>query len=529
MKELNLSELTVRQKLGMCMVAHVYNYPGRDCQANTAYAIEMIRQHALGGIWVDPSIPNLEETMAEIRSAADYPILILTDAEGGIGDHLIGRHNALGCTGSEELAYTFGKVTALTARGMGYNVVCNPVLDMTRTNTVCGGTVRSMGGDKHQVARLAAAEVRGMHDAGVLAVAKHYPGTKGDGTIDSHMAEVEAPETAEQLLDYNLFPYLYLMRENLLDGIMTQHSRIPNVDPDYPASLSKKVIGLIREQGFDGVAITDALIMMGVAAKFGAQACKGLSIANGNDLALTWGPNKESYEAICESYDKGVIDDERLNEAVRRVLEMQHKTLAAPMYTELTPEDVEQFETINRDATYARTDEGIPVSINRNGRHFFVVTVENSVSVNSRGQVDVDTMDKDWYRPQAITEQLNELFPNSVVFAINEFPTAGQNMRVLENSVPYDDVIFLTFVNSQAYVGRECLTSRIVSLIQALQVTNRVSTVVHFGNPFVLEELEHIPRILIGGLSPDSVRYTLDILAGKYPAKGVLTYDIKLK
>ncbi len=529
MKELNIRELSVRQKLGMCMTAHIYDYNRPGDPVNTEYALDMIRNHALGAIWVDPTIPDLAGTMARIREAADYPILIFTDAESGIGDHMIGRHNALGCTGSEELAYMFGKVTAVTARQMGYNVVCNPILDMTKANTVCGATVRSIGSDKHEVARLAKAIARGMHDGGVLTVGKHYPGTKGDGTIDSHMAEVLAPETAEELLDYNLFPYLEMMKEGLLDGVMTQHARIPNVDPDYPASLSEKVIGLIRNQGFDGFAITDALVMMGVAAKFGAQACKGLSIANGNDLALTWGPNKESYEAICESYDKGVIDDERLNEAVRRVLDAQRKTMPEPKYTSLTDEDLQKFDSINRDATYARTDEGVPTAISREGRHYFAVLTPNEVTVNDQGKVNVDTFSGGWYRPQAIMDQLSSLFPNSTAVAINEFPSAAQNMHLLERSVDYDDVIFITYTESQAYVGRECLTARIVSLIQALQVTDRVSTIVHFGNPFVLEDLEHIPRVLIGGLSADSVRYTLEILAGMYTAKGLLTYDINLK
>jgi len=529
MRELNIEELSVRQKLGMCMTGHIYDYHRPGDALNTEYALNMIRNRCLGSIWVDPTIPDLAGTMAKIREAADYPMLIFTDAESGIGEHLIGRHNALGCTGSEELAYMFGKVTAVTARQMGYNVVCNPILDMTCINTVCGTNVRSIGSDKYEVARLAKAIARGMHDGGVLTVGKHYPGTKGDGTIDSHMAEVTAPETAEQLLDYNLFPYLEMMKEDLLDGVMTQHARIPNVDPDYPASLSKKVIGLIRDQGFDGFAITDALVMMGVAAKFGAQACKGLSIANGNDMALTWGPNKEGYEAICESYDNGVIDEERLNEAVRRVLEAQHKTIAPPKYTSLTAEELEKFDSINRDSTYAITDEGVPTAISREGRHYFAVLTPNEVTVNDQGKVNVDTFRNSWYQPQTIMDQLTSLFPNSTAVAINEFPSAAQNMHLLERSVDYDDVIFITYMDCQAYVGLERLTPRIISLIQALQVTSRVSTVVHFGNPFVLEDLEHIPRVLIGGLSADSVRYTLEILAGMYPAKGVLTYDVNLK
>jgi len=530
MKELNLKDLTTRQKLGLCMTAHIYReseWPA-DWETNTEYALDMIRNHALGAVWVDPSLPDLKEVMEEIKSTADYPILILTDAENGIGGHYIGRHNPIGCTDNEELAYIFGKVTAATARKMGYNVICDPVVDMTRQNSVCGGTTRSLGGDKHKVALLAAAEVRGLHDGGVLSVAKHYP-SAGRSDIDSHMAENLAEETKEELLDYNLFPYLSLMKEGLLDGIMTAHSRLPNIDPDYPASLSEKVIGIIREQGFDGFAITDALVMMGVVAKFGNIDSKGLAIANGNELALTWGPNQDGFEAILASYDKGLIPDSRLDEAVRRVLEAQHKTTLLPDAVELTDEELEKFQRINKESTYAVLDKGLKEAISRDGRHYFVVMTENSVQLDNEGQINVDTMQIDWYDPQKIMAQLSALFPNSATCAINEFPTAMQNLRVLEQSVGYDDVVFITFINSQAYVGRECLTGRIVSLIQALQITNRVSSLVHFGNPFVLEELEHIPRILVGGLSAKNVEHTLEILAGMHPAKGVPTYDVKLK
>ena len=269
--------------------------------------------------------------------------------------------------------------------------------------------------------------------------------------------------------------------------------------------------------------------MQGIVAKFGRRTSKGLAIANGNDLALTWHPNKESYEAICETYDQGLIPDERLDEAVRRVLEAQHKTLKMPKYTELTEDDLEQFDRINRDSIYARTDEGVEVALAREGRHYFVVLVQNGTHVSDSGKVDVDQTLRGWYRPGEIMTKLEKLFPNSTVTAINEFPSAWENQRALDDSVDYDDVVFITFMDGRAYLGRECLTSRIVSLIQAMQVTNRISTIVHFGNPFVLEELEHVSRVLIGSPSTDCIDYTLDVLAGEYPAKGTLTYDVRLK
>ena len=113
--------------------------------------------------------------LKQLKELADYPLLVFTDAEAGLGEYTIGRHNALGVADNEELSYIFGKVTAANAAARGYNVVCNPVLDMTSTTCVCGGTQRAYGSDKYRVAELAGAEAQGMHDGGCLTIGKHYP------------------------------------------------------------------------------------------------------------------------------------------------------------------------------------------------------------------------------------------------------------------------------------------------------------------------------------------------------------------
>lgn len=519
MKELKLNELSVKQKIGMAMCGRIglgLNDP------DTQYTLEMIRNHSLGAVWIYHDVPDFNECMAAVKEAADYPILIVSDAESGLPPYTIGRHNAISCTGDPKYAYAFGKVTAVTARKKGYNVICNPILDLNHANSVCGNTVRSLGGDKKKVAELAAAICKGMHDGGVLTVGKHYPGSV-ETTIDSHMAEVFDPSTKEELIENNLYPYIKLMEEDLLDGIMTQHSRIPNIDPDYPASLSKKVINIIRELGFKGFAITDALVMMGVAAKFGSVKSKGMSIAAGNSLALTWGKNQEGYESLVSCYEDGIFTEEDLDEAVKYVLDAQHKTTLLPKDTELTDDDLQDIENINLKSIYAKTDDGVPVSLSRDGRHYFVI-LTNMESSN----ISVDTNLKGWYQPGNIAKKLKELFPNSETLFIKEYPSTGEIYCVLGRAVRYEDVVFVTFMESQAYVGWECLTSRVLSTIEALQVTNSVSAVVHFGNPFVLEDLVHIPRYIIGGLSTKSVENTLEVLAGLHEPEGVLTYDVKL-
>ena len=536
-KELKLDELTVKQKLGLAMIGHIYRFADKtEERKNIDFALDLMRNHSLGAIWVEPTMPNLAEIMAEIQEAADYPIMIVTDAESGIGKNIIGRHNSIGTTGSESHAYCFGKVTGITARKLGYNTICAPLLDLTHFNVACGGTVRHLGSDKFQVAKLGCKIAEGLHDAGVLSVAKHYPGGdhpkfKVGKERDGHMAPGTNSLTKEELLEHSLYPYLELLKKDLLDAIMVGHTAFPNIDPNAdPASVSKPVIDIIREQGFDGIAMTDALEMMGIVARYGKTVSKGIAAARGIDLALTWTENDFCYNAIVDTYEQGIIADDRLDEAVRRVLEAHHKIAVYenPKFAELTDEDLEEFDSINRDSIFEKRDEGVSPALSKDGHHCFVVLTMNEEGIDGDGKITHDMMGYYWYRPTEIIKKLEETFPNSKVMAVHQFSSGAQNWNILKTTLDFDDFIFVTFNEVEPCIGKERLTTRTLSVIDALQVSNKVAAVVHFGNPYVLEELVHVPRLLIGGTSPKAGQYAIDILAGKYPAKGVLTYDVKL-
>ncbi|MBQ7039197.1 MAG: hypothetical protein IJN39_01375, partial [Clostridia bacterium] len=149
--------------------------------------------------------------------------------------------------------------------------------------------------------------------------------------------------------------------------------------------------------------------------------------------------------------------------------------------------------------------------------------------IQSNGKINVDTLDKSWYRPDKIAEKLKSDFPNSEVRFVHDYMSSGQIYDTLEHSVDFDDTVFITSVESKAYIGKECFTTRVIATMEALQVTNRVEAVVHFGNPFPLEDLPHVKRILVGVSSAESVENTLDILAGRGELKGVPVYELKLK
>jgi len=535
LKELKLEEMSLKQKLGFVMTAEICDvWPREDLPKYTEFVYNLIRERALGSVWVNLGYcEKYKEILKEIQEIADYPILIITDAENGLAPYTVGAHNTIGMADSEELAYTFGKLTATTARELGYNTVCNPVVDMCDGPNICGSNQRSLGSDKEKVTALAKAIIRGMHDSGVLSIAKHYPSSTqhpfNGALIDSHMAETYSVQTKEELMEYNLYPYMELMKDGLLDGIMTGHKRLVNIDPDYPASLSKKVMDIIREEGFEGIAITDALNMMGVVAKFGREFPIPRSIAAGNDLALPWTQhNDRAFDAMVKGYEDGVFDEATLDKAVSRILAAQHKVYEMQKSTNpvITEKDIANYNEFAPRSVFAKTDDGVSQNLDKDGKYCFFVLTDISAEFNDDGIVNVDTFKGKWFNPPEIIERLKKEFPNSVAYALSEYPLAWKISKGLSDAMGYETV-FITYTNPQAYVGKECLSSRIISMMQAMQVSDRISTIVHFGNPYVLEDVPHVPRIIVGGGFKKSVDAAFDVLTGKEKAKGTLTYDVK--
>ncbi len=528
-KPLKLEELTVEQKLGLSMVAFVWSSYTTDL----SYIDELIKKRALGGVWVFPrpgeGVKNSNEMRKHWLELADYPLISVVDAELGFGDKLIGRHNALACIDSDDSAYAFGKVTATEAARQGVNVICNPILDLHKgglETTLCGRISRTLGWDKYRVTELAAAEARGLHDGGCLALAKHFPGTSETLDIDAHMGETASTLTKEQLLETNLYPYIELDKMGLLDGVMLAHSRYINIDPDYPTSLSKHMIQILRDTGFDGVALTDALHMMGASAKFGHKQSLGLAVGNAAAMALPFAhDNEQCIKWLKECYDEGMIPDERLDKTVSDVIRMQHRIMELPQNVEVTEKEWEDFNRINTDSVYARVDEGLPVALDRDGKYRFTVLTENGTPE----AMHIDTFTGKWYNPVHIGEKLKEYFPNSTVEYLDEFPTPNKVRDYLEAGELGAESVFVMYLASTAYAGVERYTPRMVSMMKAMQVSNGISTVLQFGNPFPLEELPHIPRILIGTGSDKGVDATLAVLAGELEAKGKMIYDVNFK
>ncbi|MBQ4630737.1 MAG: hypothetical protein IJB70_07135 [Clostridia bacterium] len=534
-KSLNINELTLEQKIGQLLMVR-----GFIDDNDRKFIYEMMEKRAVGAVQVPYNLADYKRDIKEINEHTDYPILIFADMERGFaqGDYVIPSALALSITGDEELAYQFGAVTAIEAKKNGYNIIGGPVVDLLNGNKMLGLT-RSFGSesDIDYACRITNAVLRGQDENGVMSILKHWP-SPGDICLDGHAFPDITSYTEEELINKTLVPYVYSMKKSGVGAVMTTHTYIPEVDDTYPTSMSEKIIGILRNAGFDGLLMTDSFAMLGILQKFGEKTCYGMSIKAGHDLIL---PNyrlpfKAAYELLLEAYNEGMFTEERLNEAVSRVIKAQNAIMEPFGATEVTDYQKKCFERISKESICVIKDDNVDITLDKDTKKLFVLVKENyyrsgvdvPFEIGFGGGIKDDNVD-------AIIELINTAFPESNIVIMNQYPNPAQIENVIKYSVESDEVIFFTYSAATAYgMGGE-FTPQLVHTMEACE--EKLSAVIHIGNPYPLEALPHYPRIVIsvggrgGGNSGHSstVKSCLSILKGEYDPKGKLPFTLNLK
>ncbi len=270
-----------------------------------------------------------------LASAAclDHPILVMLDEEGG----QVNQVRAPFMAPSQQSAGGGGTahVHALEQRAaaglhqLGVGLDLAPVADV-RTNSkdlVIGD--RSFGGNPQSVAPLVAAAVQGLHDGGVGATLKHFPGL-GGAAGDPHVAIPTDNETAAQWARVQM-PAFKAGIDAGADAVMTTAVYVPGLGAGHtPAMFSAAVVSRLRNQlGFQGVIVTDSLSMGGIGARYSLPQAAVLALTAGNDLILL-GNGDPLYEgkamsAIQVAVRSGRIDRQQLHESALRVNQLRDR------------------------------------------------------------------------------------------------------------------------------------------------------------------------------------------------------------
>ena len=250
-------------------------------------------------------------------------MLIAADLERGAGQQVAGLTEfppplALASLEDAAVVRWAGAVTAQEARAVGINWVFAPVgdLDVLADNPIV--QTRAFGDDPNRVASLVRTWIEGCQDAGALACVKHFPG-HGRTTVDSHIALPVVSDSAETLRDSDLLPFSIAV-ESGVASMMTAHVAYPALDPSgLPATISRPIMAELRERlGFDGLVVTDALIMDGALVGRRESDAAVEAVQAGVDLLLYPNDARRVRDALEQAIASGALAPARLAEALRR-------------------------------------------------------------------------------------------------------------------------------------------------------------------------------------------------------------------
>jgi beta-N-acetylhexosaminidase len=298
-----------------------------------------IRGNGLGGVkifgWNADDTGKVAASIQAIQKAAgdsplDIPPFIATDQEGGWIRHIRGQTSitpgnmAIGASAWPTDAYQSAYYIGMELASLGVTMNFAPTVDLaTRPDSTIIGP-RAFSSDPTGTGILAAAWVRGMADAGVMATAKHYPG-HGDTELDSHGTLPVIGISEETLWNRELVPYRILTAEGI-PGIMTGHLAFPQiVSSGEPASLSPYLIqDLLRgRMGYEGLVITDDLMMTGASSSGGLAVTSERAIRAGNDIIMfsrTLSPDEEVWTRLASLYRRDPEFKARVDASTRRIL-----------------------------------------------------------------------------------------------------------------------------------------------------------------------------------------------------------------
>lgn len=338
-----LEELTLQEKIAQMFMITPDALTGVDGTWNPGEVTETAyKERPVGGLimmennlvsadqirtWNDAITGFSKETVGLV------PFLSV-DEEGGtvariagnaaFGIENVGNMSEIGASGDSQEAYQAGVTIGTYLKDLGFNMDFAPVADVWTNpeNTVL--QYRSFGSDPKVVSEMVSEAVKGFHSQGICTTVKHFPG-HGGTSGDSHEGSVFLNSTKEELEACEFLPFQAAIEEGT-EFVMVGHISLPNIlNDNTPASLSEEVVTeMLREDlGFDGIVITDAMNMGAIADNYTSAEAAVQAVQAGVDMILMPQDFEDAYQGILSAVNSGTISEDRIDESVRRILEVK--------------------------------------------------------------------------------------------------------------------------------------------------------------------------------------------------------------
>lgn len=269
---------------------------------------------------------SVRETIASYQAAAKTPMLIGVDEEGGTVVRVSSNPNfraakfhspqSLYAEGGMELVISDTKEKDALLSSIGINVNLAPVCDVS-TDAADFINARAFGQDAESTSEYVRAVVIQMAADNMGAVLKHFPGYGNN--IDTHTGIAVDDRPLDSFRESDFLPFQAGFGAGA-GAVLVCHNIVTELDPNLPASLSPAVHDILRgELGYQGVAMTDDLIMDAITAYTDGADAAVLAVQAGNDMLIS-SDFVTQYQAVLEAVNSGVLSKEQIRESAVRVI-----------------------------------------------------------------------------------------------------------------------------------------------------------------------------------------------------------------
>lgn len=525
-----LASLDLRDRVGQMVVAWIEG--GSPAQGSAEYerGMTLVRDRHVGGLIVGKGDAlGTAAWLNRLQAESAVPLLVTADLEWGPGTRLLGAttvpvNMALAATGDLRYVYEAGRITAIEARAAGIHMAFAPVADVNVNPRNPVINTRSYGADANIVAAHVSAFVAGARDAGLLTVAKHFPG-HGDTEVDSHLAMPVVTASRSRLDEVELVPFRAAVGSGV-DGIMTAHLSVPALDPfaGRPATLSHAILtDLLRHDlGFEGLVVTDALTMDGIRRPGENGVVAVDAVLAGADILLMPPSAADAIDAIVAAVEQGLISRERIDASVRRILEAK---LAAGLDDGVLTDTAAFARMIDRGAHFAWAEDvaarsltlvrvangALPLGALPDGSPMPVTVVAYDESAQSS-------------RGTAFVEAVRARGHDAHLIRVSRNSSAAQLRRAEEQATGI--VVFLSFSNAAPWRGRLGLPERVAPFANRLAA--RGALIFNFGDPYILAQMPDAETYLLAWAEdPVMERAAARALVGEVRVSGMLPISLE--
>lgn len=327
-----IAHMTKEEKIGQLFIHLTGSNKEEDVKE------EVSRMH-MGGIRFNPrSKEEMWEMNYNFQKCSKIPVLSAVNVEsGGNGASkdgtFIGNEMKVAATGDTKYAYELGRICGIETKATGSNWAFAPIVDLVTNWHNPGISVRGWGKDADTVLAMSKEYFRGISESGIVCAMKHFPGD-GSDERDPHIATSVNALSMEEW--DNSYGKVYQgMIEAGVQAVMPGHIMMPAYQRHFcpglkdedlkPATLSKELLGdLLRGKlGFNGLIVSDASHMVGLTGRAKRSELVPGAIMAGIDMFLFYNDIEEDTRYMTEAYDKGILTEERLHDALSRILALK--------------------------------------------------------------------------------------------------------------------------------------------------------------------------------------------------------------